>query len=85
MLAFSKLQTIAPQDALLSAELDIALASLFDVPAAPRPLRVFGVGASHAFDMEIGPYRIPERSKGAGSPIPWATSAARIVFSSGSC
>jgi hypothetical protein len=25
---------------------------------------VFGVGASHAFDMEIGPYRIPEEYRG---------------------
>lgn len=80
MLAFSKLQTIAPQDALLPAELDIALASLFGVPAAARPLRVFGVGASHAFDMEIGPYRIPEEQRGrVADPVGYERHANRLL------
>lgn len=60
MIAFSELHTIAPQDALLPTELDIALREMFGAPPTPRGARVFGVGASHAFDMPIPPYRIPD-------------------------
>lgn len=64
MIAFSKLHTIAPPDAILPAEIDVALKSLFGVPRRPRELRVFGVGVSHAFNMPVDPYRIPEELRG---------------------
>lgn len=60
MVTFSELHTVAPQDALLPAELDIALREMFGAPPTPRSARVFGVGASHAFGMPIPPYRIPD-------------------------
>ncbi|MGN6664029.1 MAG: hypothetical protein ACTHK6_07505 [Solirubrobacterales bacterium] len=64
MIAFSKLQTVAPPDAILPAEIDVALKSLFGVLRRPRELRVFGVGVSHAFNMPVDPYRIPEELRG---------------------
>jgi hypothetical protein len=64
MLAFSKLHTIAPADALLPAELDRALVALYGVALRPRQLQVFGSGASHAFATEFGPWPIPEQLLG---------------------
>lgn len=64
MLAFSKLHTIAPQEKLLPAEVDRALRERFGQPLQVRELRPFGVGASHAFGMPIGPYRVPKELRG---------------------
>jgi len=64
MLAFSNLHTIAPADAILSAELDRSIASLYGTTERPRPLQVFGSGVSHAFDEEFGPWQIPEELRG---------------------
>lgn len=61
MVAFSQLQTIAPLQAVIPAEIDRALRSLTGRPARPRLLRPFGVGASHAFAEGIPSYRLPEQ------------------------
>jgi len=59
MAALSRFHTIAPQQALLPPEIDLALSDLFARPlscGAPKP---FGIGAAHAFDSDIPPYRVP--------------------------
>lgn len=61
MAELSRMHAIAPPSAVIPPELDRALQSFFGRPASPRPLRPFGVGASHAFGIEIPPYRIPEQ------------------------
>ena len=60
MLALSRLHTIAPPDSVVPAEVDRALRDRYGRPATVRPLRPFGVGASHAFALEIPQYRVPE-------------------------
>ncbi|MEA2496156.1 MAG: hypothetical protein QOJ29_4067, partial [Thermoleophilaceae bacterium] len=59
MVALSSLQTIAPLDGILPAEVDRALLQRYGQPAFPRPLLPFGSGASHAFARDIPRYRIP--------------------------
>jgi hypothetical protein len=64
MLAFSKLQTVAPADALLLAELDRAIVSLYGASSQPpRPLRVFGSGVAHAFAEDFEPWRVPDEQR----------------------
>ncbi len=60
MIAFSQLHTIAPNQKLLPGEVDAALQVIFDRPYEIREVRPFGYGASHAFGLPIGPYRIPD-------------------------
>lgn len=60
MLALSRTHTIAPPDGLVPAEVDRALRQRYGHPTSIRPLRPFGVGASHAFAREIPRYRVPE-------------------------
>jgi hypothetical protein len=80
MLTFSKLQTIAPADALLSAELDRAIASLYGVALRPRPLQVFGSGASHAFAMEFAPWQMPEQLRDdVEDPVGFEREANRLL------
>jgi hypothetical protein len=63
MLAFSKLQTIAPPDALLPPELDRAIVSLYGSALKPRPLQVFGSGVAHAFAEDFEPWRVPDEQR----------------------
>lgn len=60
MLELSRSHTIAPLSALLPGEIDAALRAQFGRPAITREVRPFGAGASHAFNMEFPPYKIPE-------------------------
>lgn len=55
----SRFHTIAPQTALIPPELDRAFQQFFGRPTDPLPLRPFGVGLAHAFDMPLEPYRVP--------------------------
>jgi len=69
MLAFSQLQTMAPADGLLPAELDRAIVSLFGAAQSPRPLQVFGSGFAHAFAEDREPWRVPnEQRAGLADP-----------------
>jgi hypothetical protein len=80
MLAFSKLQTIAPPDSLLAAELDRTIVALFGASLTPRPLQVFGSGASHAFAEEYKPWRIPDEVRAdIEDPVGYEREANRLI------
>jgi len=59
MKELSKFHSIAPQRVIIPAEIECALHGMFDIPGRPASAQVFGVGISHAFDTEIGTYRVP--------------------------
>jgi hypothetical protein len=68
MAELSRFNTIAPPQAIVPAEIDLALAASFpDKATTPRPLKVFGVGLRHAaaddsMRFQIEPADIPDEA-----------------------
>ena len=68
MAELSRFHAVAPQQAVLPAELDLALQAICGRPETPRTAQVFGVGADHAFGGGIDVGRI--LSLHEGLPLP---------------
>jgi hypothetical protein len=60
MATLSRYHTIAPLNALVRPEIDLALQQLFGRPLTVRHEQVFGVGVAHAMHQDFGKYRAPD-------------------------